>query len=389
VITVRELSTLTDRVGSGAATGADWLAWARALAQPGAIGMPEQVATDRIGVLLSELGRSVGRGYPARYQALALLRDSGYGHLVLTATQGWVADPHVQTLYDAMSAVGEAVTPDAVAWSLALLEGTREPLVVGGALALENMAEVSGDPAFWTGLVDRLIALLEDDREDGPRRHWVSHLLRLVPPAVLRRAGRVPGVPLTRTADIPDWSRTQLNRHWADCQARALAVTDALGLAEQPVLARLLFDIGMGPHESRAVSGSMLVAALPRLRALVGDHVAALAADHDDPVIRERAGRRLVGVLGGDWCDQAERWLRAGPPAHRELACQVAGDAGRRLDDALLRELATGPGWAAATYAAGMAGHPLLPALAADPALPPEVRGAASWWLAQGSRVVD
>lgn len=387
---VRELSALTARVGRVETTGADWLAWARALAQPGAIGLPEELGLARTEVLISELGRSVGSGYPARYQALALLRDSAYGHLVLAAAQEVAADPHVQVLYDTMSAVGEAVTPEAVEWCLALLAQDRPWLVVGAALALENMAEVSGDPEFWTDLVDPLIYLLEEHAGQDPQHHWVSHLLRLVPLPVLRAAGRVPAVPLAPTADISDWSRTQLNRHWSDCQTRALAVTDGLGLPEQPVLARLLFDIAVGPHESRAVSGYMLVAALPELRAAVGRQVAELASGHDDAVIRERAGRRLGGVLGGDRCDLAEGWLRDGTAADRERACHVYGEAGVRLPDDLLRRLVGSERTrSAALYAAGMAGHPQLPALAVDPTLPDPARGAAAWWLRQGARIVD
>ncbi len=160
-----------------------------------------------------------------------------------------------------MSAVGEAVTPEAVEWCLALLAQDRPWLVVGAALALENMAEVSGDPEFWTDLVDRLIYLLEEHAERDPQHRWISHLLRLVPPQRGARRRPRPRGDAGPDRAIPDWSRTQLNRHWSDCQSRAHAITDELGLPEQPVLARLLFDIAVGPHESRAVSGYMLVAA--------------------------------------------------------------------------------------------------------------------------------
>lgn len=386
---VREVSALTERVGSGEADGAAWLAWARALARPGAVGLPEDLGRRLALRLASELSRAAGSAYPSRYQALSLLRDSGYGHLVLEAARERAAEPHVQVLYDVMSAVGEARTPDAVAWCLDLLRQDRPKLVVGGALCLENMAEVSGDPDFWVDLVGPLIDVL-DDHDTGTAQHeWVSHLLRLVPRRVLTAVGRRPRVPLATAAQMPDWSRTQLNRHWAECQTRAAAVTDALDLPEQPVLARLLFDVAMGPHESRAVTGYLLLGALPALRRTVGAHVAELAAEHPDPVIRDRSGRRLSGFQHGDWGDLPQRWLREGTTEDRERACHIAGAAGLVLPDALLRELAASDSWPAALYAAGMAGHPRLPDLAADPALPAEVSGAARWWLREGVRVVD
>ncbi len=43
VASVPALSALTERVGRPGAAGADWLAWARALAQPSAIGLPEEL----------------------------------------------------------------------------------------------------------------------------------------------------------------------------------------------------------------------------------------------------------------------------------------------------------------------------------------------------------
>lgn len=41
----------------------------------------------------------------------------------------------------------------------------------------------------------------------------------------------------------------------------------------------------------------------------------------------------------------------------------------------------------AATYFAGMSGHPALGELARDATLAEDVRGSASWWLERGPRV--
>ncbi|MBJ7358663.1 hypothetical protein [Nocardioides sp.] len=387
VTSVRDMSRLTDRVSQPGATGGHWLTWARALAQPGAIGLPEQLAGELVRTLTSELARSVAHAYPTRYEALALVRCSAYGHLVLEVAQEVVSDPHVQVLYDLMSAVGEAPTNDAISWCLELLDQTREPLVVGGALALENMAEVSGRPDFWAGLVDSLVDAADRHPAGSVQHHWLSHLLRLVPRPLTERSARRPRRPLAPAADMPDWSRTRLNRHWSDCQVRAHSVTDSLGLPDQPVLARLLFDIAMGPHESRAVTSYMLLGALPRLRKPIGEHVADIAETHPDPVVRGRAARRLAGTLHGDHSAIAQRWITDGSPDERDRGFVLAGAAGDHVPEPLIREaLATGP-IGPPLYAAGMAGHACLRSLAGPRSLRPEVRGGARWWLSHGTRV--
>ena len=388
VTSVREMSRLTDLVSGPGTTGGEWLAWARALSQPGAIGLPERQAEKLIATLASELGRSASHGYPTRYEAMALLRCGPYGDVVLSVAQDVVGDPHVQVLYDLMSAVGEAATPEAIAWCLGLLEEDRELLVVGGALALENMAEVSGRADFWGTLVEPLVDLLDRHPEDSPQNQWVSHLVRLVPKEVLDLAGRTPRRRLAPEAKIRDWSRSRLNRHWSDCQARARAVTEATGLPDQPVLARLLFDIAIGPHETRAVTSYMLLGALGHFRVPVGEHVAELAEHHPDPVVRDRAGRRLIGVLHGEYCDLADRWLLDGSQEDRNRALLLAGAAGHEVPENLLRAAVADGAFAPALYAAGMAGHPCLPGLAEDRTLDESARGAARWWIAHGGRII-
>ncbi|GAB3257957.1 hypothetical protein [Nocardioides dilutus] len=387
VTSVREMSGLTDLVSRSGATGGQWLAWARALAQPGAIGLPVSLAGELIRSLTSELARSVAHAYPTRYEALSLLRCSAYGDLVLDVAKEVVSDPHVQVLYDLMSAVGEAPTDDAISWCLQLLDQEREPLVVGGALALENMAEVSGRPDFWVELIDRLVDAADRHREGSVQHHWLSHLLRLVPRHLMKRSGRRPRRPLAPAADMPDWSRTRLNKHWSDCQARAHAVTDALGLPDQPVLARLLFDIAIGPHESRAVTSYMLLGALPHLRQPIGEHVADIAETHPDPVVRGRAARRLAGTLHGDHSAIARRWITEGSPQARDRGFVLAGAAGDHLPEPLIRYALANGSIGPALYAAGMAEHSCLRSLAASRSLGPEVRGGARWWISQGGRV--
>ncbi len=384
VTTVREMSTLTEQVLGSEVTGGQWLRWARALSQPGAIGLREVVARDLVRTLVAELSRSTSHAYPTRYEALALLRCSGYGHLVLEVAQEEAADPYVQVLNDLMSAVGEAPTPDAVAWCLDLLDSERPRLVVGAALAIEAMGDVAG-AAFWSRLVEPLLDHV--DRADaGTTAHeWISHLLRLVPRDVLAATGRRPRHPLADGAAIPDWSRSRLNRHWTECHERASEITTELGLPDQPMLARFLFEVAMGPHESRAVTSSMLLGALPDFPGAVGAHVGEIADSHPDPVVRERAGRRLAGALHGCRVPLITQWFHHGDAEQQERAYRIAGAAGLSIPATCLVTDPTD----AKLYAAGMTSHPALTTLAEDPARPAEVRGAAQWWLRRGGRITD
>lgn len=383
VTSTREMSALTEVLHDPVVTAGQWLRWARALAQPGAIGLPERLARDHVRRLARELARSVGHAYPARYEALSLLRCSAYGHLVLEIAQEEVGDPYVQVIYDLMSAVGERPTPDALAWCLTLLDAERDRLVIAGALAIEAMAEVAGE-GFWAPLVTPLMDRLDASDQDTARHDWLSHLLRLVPRPVIVGSGRRPAHPLAPVPAITDWSRTRLNQHWTECQERAWQVTEDLGLDPQPLLARLLFDIAVGPYESRAATSYLLLRAVPPLAAAVGAQVGEIADAHPDPLLRDRAGRRLVGTMDHVFHPLAARWITEGTPEQRDWGLRLAGSAGHLVAEEDLRAGLT----ESALYAAGLAGHPCLPDLAADPDLPVSVRGAADWWLRAGPRLL-
>ena len=386
---VAAMSELTEAVTQDLVDGAAWMRWARALSQPGAIGMPAGLAADLVRRLAGELSRSVGTGYPARYEALALLRNGEYGAIVLDVVQELVADPHVQVLFDVMSAVGEAITPDAVDWCVGLLDDPRPHVVSGAALALENMAQIAVHPAFWRPLVDPLIERFNGSGLGSDRWETLSHLLRLIPGSELRRAVTGPQQALAPAARIDDWSRTRLNSHWTDVERRAHLVTESAGAPDQPMLARLLFDIAISPHESRAVTSYMLLGGIPLLARPVGEQLADLAEHHDDPVIRARVGRRLAGAMHGTFPAVATSWLDGSDPEQRDRALLLAGAAAQQVPgEALTAALAEGGrSRRCALYAAGMSGHPLIRTLLDHP--DEHVSGGARWWAAQGTRVVD
>lgn len=386
---VREVSSLTRAVQAEGRTGADWLAWARAMAQPGAVGMREELAAELIGTLVTELNRSVGDAYPTRYEALSLLRCSAYGYLVVDAAEELIADPHVQVLYDVLSAVGESPDDGVLKFCLELLRDPRDRVVVGAVLALQNLAEVTAGQPIWDAYLPELVELYDDSPSGSVRWRMLSGLLRLAPKQAFRDAGVRPHQRLAPAADVTDWSRTRLNRHWAECERRAREVGAAAGVGDQPMLTRMLFDIAVAPQQSRAFTSCLLLGALPAIRVPLAAQVADIAEHHPDPVIRRRARSRTVVAVHGDHPAYAERWLTSEVPEEREIALFLAGGGGGRVPEEV-REQALRDGLdRPLLYALGMTSDPELGEIAEDPTRGDDLRGAAGWWLRNGGRITD
>ncbi|MGB7982721.1 MAG: hypothetical protein WCF36_18220 [Candidatus Nanopelagicales bacterium] len=259
VSTVRELSQLTDGIravlgdthGAGVVSAGDWLTWARSLSAFGGIGLPESIALPMVDALIAELNRSVGAAYPARYEALSLLRCSDYGYLVVEAARTRLVEPRPQVIFDMMSAVGEAASADAVGWCLNLLDDPRVRVVRGAAVALENMGAIAPDRTrYWGSVVDGLVDSYCRRASGSPEWSTLSHLLRLAPRALVAPHITRLTTPLAPTGKIRDYSRSRANRYWSACEREADRVGDEASLGSQPMLCRLLYDIAISPHET-------------------------------------------------------------------------------------------------------------------------------------------
>ncbi|PUA81192.1 hypothetical protein C7S10_09125 [Nocardioides currus] len=387
VTTVAEMSALLGRVRASP-HGGDWLAWARAFSGPAALGLPVDLAASLLHRLVGEMDRSVASAYTTRYEALALMRCGPYGEVMLDVARERLAEPHVQFLADLMSAVGEHVSPDALAWCLELLRDPRDRVVTAACLGLENMASISGDPDFWSPLVRPLLEIYNETEPDSEQWRWLSHVLRLVPPAELSPAPVRPVRALAPGAQSLVGMAGLHEAHWHESEVLARSVTSDLGLREQPMLARLVHDIVFGPHETRAVTGYMLLTALPDLAAAVADEVVHVVEAHPDPVIRDRAGRRLPAFTHAP-PDRLHRWVSGRDERLRRVGLRVAGTSGVLLPDEVLIDAIRDGDTLAALAAAGLSGHALVARLADDESLAEDVRGAAAWWLRNGTRVVD
>jgi hypothetical protein len=388
--TVPELSRLTERLqGSEPVPGGAWLGWARAMSAPGNIGFPERPFVDLLARLVSELARAVSHGYPTRYEALALLRCSGYGHLVLEVARSEVGRAHAHGLGDLMSAVGEAVTGDALDWSLDLLRHGPDHVAPVAAVAIENMGQVAG-AEFWQRVAPRLVEAFDATEPGSPHEQSVAHLIRLVPPGAWRARRVLPARALPPAQEVPRVSKVQADGRWRACLDAARTVGAEVRVGEQPMLARLVHDIAYGPWETRAATSFLLLSAVPSLAQRAAVHVARFAEEATDPRVRERTARRLVGLLNGHPLPATEEWWHSEDPALRRTALAVAGAAGRHVpDDVLERSLRDPETRRRAIGAAGLAGHPALAEVVASADQPPDVRAAARWWLDHGGRVVE
>jgi hypothetical protein len=396
VTDVRQMSALTDAVSrpDRAVDGGQWLAWSSGLAQEGNIGFPAEEFKAVCRRLVSELGRSVAHAYPSRYEALTRLRCSAYGPLVVEVAREVMATPYFPGGYDLMSAIGEHWTPDAVQWCLELLSHPSPRHLTAGALGLENLGQIFGAP-LWTTVVDPLIGLFDAAEAGSPAEEWSAHLIRLVPPQVWLEHSCRPGRPLPpRPGAVVDAGEIE-QRLWPACEAAASAASSAVGLPDQPMLARLLYDVSYSPWESRAVTSYMLLNALPALADALGAAVHLQYQAVEDQTLRNRLVRRWACSPFAHRAAVLGDWLRSADPVVRSGALRAAGSAGALLEEAdLVAGLADPETSIAALSAVGMSQHPLLTGLlAGDPAPadrhPEPVPYGLRWWASAGGRVTD
>ncbi len=257
-----------------------------------------------------------------------------------------------------------------------------------GALALENMAEISPRGTFWPAVVPDLIEAYDASDPGSVQEEWIAHLIRLVPGPTWADAPRRPARPLPPAADVEGFERHETNRHWKQCVAIADDVALGAGVGEQPMLRRLLFDVGFGHWESRAVTAYFLLGAVPALAHPLWDRFGELVDAEPDERLRHRMARRLYGALAGRLAEPATAWLESPDPVLRSAGMQIVGSSGGVLPLDVVRRALTDPDTVrSATYAIGMCGHPALPDIVADHDFPVDVRGSAAWWLERGPRI--
>lgn len=370
-------------------TGADWLRFAEAHAS-GPFGMPPRDLRPRVRRLAVEMSNSVGAGYRLRYEALARLRCSRYGDVVVAVAVELIEIPGVQRAADLVSAACEQGSPELLTWCGRLLIHDSDIVARAAAAGIQNICAVGGvDGNHWAWLVPLLVAAVHDLDVHPGRAGTLAATISVTPRPVRAAVEAAARGRMPTPARSTDWSPGRRNQDYARAMDLAHSLTSAVGpSAGSGLLARLVFEVVFDVRAAHAVTSAFLLAASP-----YGDEVTrqavAMSRNHNGQRLALVADHALASMMPNtDFLDPIGVH---GSPERIRLALRVEALAGRRPDVPAtgLRELIRDRSMRGATlFALGMSADPLVAELAADSA-DPEVQRACRWWLDAGPRVSE
>ena len=385
--TLGDFSAAVEAVLVDEPCGGDWLRFAREHSGGRGFGLTAAQVEPLTARLAGEMGRSVGVAYTTRYEALSRLRCGPYTEVVGDVVRDLVRAPDTQVLIDLMIVVAEQPTPGVLAWAGGLLSHERRMVVTGAALVLQNMRTLGGlPPAAWLDLVPYFLAAYAE--ADRPRRVILTTLFKNLPPGtrtaikagLTRRLEHVPGPAA--------WSRTRRNQHYEVSSGLATRLCAELGLAEQPLLSRLLFEVLFDFRATRVATSSFLLLASPVAEA-VHPLLVETAISGVDEATRQAARGSLVMLQTPNGVPDVRDWLDSPEEDLVDIGGVLLGHAGVPLPERAIEAGLVGDESRVrrTLYSAGMARHPLLAGISTDPARSPAIRAAAAWWLREGGRV--
>lgn len=381
-----DFSASWDAVSGPAPTGSDWLRFVE-LQALGTHGLPVQLMTEPVERLVCELERSVYSGYTSRYVALQRLLLSEYADLTAAAMKAATEAPYAQAVSDLLNLLSETPRPDFVPWCAELVLHGHPAVFRAAAMALENARSAANMPdEVWLDFVPAFVTAYERAEPGSWPRRVLTTLYTTLPPA-FRAEARLTS-PLEPMKSPVAWTRDRRNRQLAFAAGVAEDVCDAAGRPGVPMLGRLLFEVLYDFRGSRAFTASLLLNASgfagllrqPLLDAVAGGPDVATRRGAADALWRLEVGCSPAEVdvlVTSSDADVVASGLLLG--AH----CGVPLPSERL--DALLR--GGEPLTRLALYSAGMTGHPDLHQVSVTADLPDPVRGAARWWLTEGSAV--
>ncbi|NYD41922.1 hypothetical protein [Nocardioides panaciterrulae] len=386
-VDLADLDDAVDRVvATPAPPGLAWLHFSEAVLEVRP-GLPRAFLRPLVARLLSEMSRSAATAYTTRYEALALLRCSAYADLVADAIGDFFDEPGNLLLGDAARLLSERPDGRAVLILAPQLTSAEFLRLRAGVVGLEHVATTGEESvSVWGPVVGPFVRAWERDGNDPERRQQLVELWRALPegardPIAERLSSPVPDVP-EPAASEPGGLEDQL----AFCGHTAGRAAEALGLPDQPLLARLLFEALFEERDARRVTSSLLLMASP-FRGHLAVELAAAARDHDDARVR-RATATLILLIGREETHETVRGL-----LDSEDVVVVTGalfvlmHSGGQLGSDRLESLIRLPEPLdrRALFYAGMTAHPMLDRIAADHGQP--LRQLARWWQRHGSAV--
>lgn len=370
-------------------TGGDWMMFARLHDGGQPFGLPSRAMVPMLDKLAAEKGRSVGVAFITRQEALRRLRQSPYGDLVEELARSLATDPSRQVHVDLMSVLAERPTLSVLKWAAHTLSSDTFLIARGAAVSIERMAAVGGlTDQHWRDITPELGAAVRRAEGDEDRMAMLSSVFGAIPSAERVLIAESLDRPLPRPRVPASWTATRRNYHYSYVEQLAADACTRLGVPDQPMLTRLLFELLYDYRVTRAVGAGFLLLsspfAVPLQQAL---EEAALRP----PDATTRAGALAIGAnMPMAWESlEVGAWLGTKIPQMAAGLLVLAGQGGIELPERVLDEaLASGGSLAMrATYSAGMAQHSVLKRWARDEARPAWVRSAAQWWLAHGGRI--
>ena len=377
-------------VGADQVTGVDWLSFSRHHADDTGFGLPAHLMEPHVRRLALEQCRSVGLARWLRYEALAGLRRSRYGDVVLDVVVDVLREPGIQVVEDLVTAMAERPTPGVVAWNCELLRHPSVFLVRAASYTVQSMLVDGG-----TGLDDwRDLPAAFDEAwcaADGDRaRREVLAQLRAALPAPLQKRLTVPPPPAATGSGPRVWTRSRQNRHYGFASSVAHLVTSHRGLPDDPMLARLLFESLFERRGVRMSTSTVLLAASP----YAADLVRVLLAERThgpDAATAPAASRVAAYCHVGDELPDLGSLLESDDPAELPHLLRIFGDSGLPAPEVAVERGLSGDDLLVRStlVALGLAGDPRLVRIAGDTGLPKSTRLAAEWWCGRGPRIVD
>ncbi|WP_148573012.1 hypothetical protein [Nocardioides caldifontis] len=371
-----------------APTGGEWLSLAREHDESRPFGVTGPRMAALVEKLADETGRSVGIAFIARRETLRRLRCSPYGDLIEDLARQRLAEPDTQAHVDLLSVLAERPTPSVMALAASALGSDSFLAARGAGLAFERMRDVATlGPAEWSAVVQAVASAARRAVGDPHREAVLGSVLHTMPAPFRQEVVATLDVPLAPPRVPAGWTTTRRNQHYGYAEELGRTVAREVGVPEQPMLTRLLFEVLYDFRLPRAMSAGAVLLASPFHRALPR---ALEQAVLDAPDGTTRAGALSTPLqVPMDWGDlDLPRWFAIGATEVDAGALVVAGQGGVAVPEERLAAALEHPMLRdRATYAAGMAQHPVLARWAADETLPNRVRTAARWWLDRGGRI--
>lgn len=389
-VTLEAYSRAYEAVSGETPTAGAWLEFALRHTGTSGFGVPESQMKPLVARLAREVCRGVSAARLIRVHALLRLLEGPYAELAAGVLRREVEDPDHQNFYDLTGVLSHHPTPETARWGCDLLRSSSIFQVRGGSYLLQGLMLVSGlSLQTWSDLVPQLERAWSQSVGDPARAEAVAQVASALPPSVQRQFSERSGLRPAPPRPPVTWSRSRGSVHYAFASAVAREACVRLGVPEEPLLARLLFEAFFEPRGvRRSLAGvylahSAFAGVLPRVLLDSLD-------EGPDPVSRTAALRVTAFCHTGLEPLPVEPLLDSGDDADLVPALTVMGRSGQSLPErAVARGLAGDEDLVRMTlYALGMAGDPRLEGLAADPGRSASTRRAARWWIERGPRIL-